>query len=116
MAILKMKCPRCRKGDIFSTPTFSTKFTKMNSNCPVCGQDFEIETGFYWGSMYISYFLTVILFVIVLAGTYFAANPPTWVYLVVLCGLLLVVSPIMFRYSRVLMLYWFGFVKYDPGK
>ena len=28
---------------------------KMNKECPVCGQPFNIEVGFYYGSSYISY-------------------------------------------------------------
>ena len=34
---------------------------KMNETCPVCGQPFNIEVGFYYGSSYISYGLTVAL-------------------------------------------------------
>lgn len=28
---------------------------KMNKQCPVCGQKFEPEPGFYYGAMFISY-------------------------------------------------------------
>src|SRR5438874_1275820 len=32
---------------------------KMHPNCPVCGQQTEIEVGFYYGTSYVSYALTV---------------------------------------------------------
>ena len=31
----------------------------MPKTCPRCGQDFEIETGFYYGAMYVSYAITI---------------------------------------------------------
>lgn len=30
----------------------------MNRNCSECGLKYELETGFYWGSMYVSYALS----------------------------------------------------------
>jgi hypothetical protein len=32
---------------------------KMNEKCPVCGQPLNIEVGFYYGSSYISYALSL---------------------------------------------------------
>lgn len=41
---------------MFYTPTFSFKRPfDMKDRCEVCGQDFEPEPGFYYGSMFISY-------------------------------------------------------------
>lgn len=33
----------------------------MNDNCPVCGQPMVLEVGFYYGTSYVSYALTVAL-------------------------------------------------------
>ena len=59
--LLKCKCPRCRKGDMFATGNpWNLKTTmKMNKTCPVCHQPLNIEVGFYFGSSYVSYALTV---------------------------------------------------------
>ncbi|MCU0328665.1 MAG: DUF983 domain-containing protein [Chitinophagales bacterium] len=51
-SVITQKCPKCNQGNMFST-----LFT-MSSSCSHCGQDFEIEPGFYLGAMYISYFFT----------------------------------------------------------
>ena len=59
------KCPRCREGKLFtsSNPYDLSNITKMNDHCPVCGQQTEIEVGFYYGTGYVSYALTVAYFV-----------------------------------------------------
>lgn len=59
--LLKCKCPRCRKGDMFEDPNpwHLKKTMKMNNECPVCGQPMSIEVGFYYGSGFVSYALTV---------------------------------------------------------
>ena len=31
----------------------------MNKNCPVCGQPTEVEVGFYYGTGYVSYTLSI---------------------------------------------------------
>jgi len=63
LKLLKCKCPRCRKGDMFSdsNPWHLKNTMKMNAECAVCGQPFNIEPGFYYGSSYVSYALTVAL-------------------------------------------------------
>ena len=54
-----LKCPRCKKGDMFTTPTFSfRKPFEMHKNCPHCNQRFELEVGFYYGAMFVSYIIT----------------------------------------------------------
>ena len=55
-SIVAMKCPRCHDADMFRSPILP-KFHlfDMHDNCPNCKQSFNLETGFYWGAMYISY-------------------------------------------------------------
>jgi uncharacterized protein (DUF983 family) len=62
-AILHNKCPRCRRGDIYqhNHPYKLKSFMKMNDNCPVCGQSFDMEVGFYYGTSYVSYGLSLMI-------------------------------------------------------
>ncbi|MDQ3289725.1 MAG: DUF983 domain-containing protein [Bacteroidota bacterium] len=115
-AILQTKCPRCRKGNMFLYPALHiAKFDKMPKHCPVCQLHYEIEPGFYWGAMYISYGFSVgIVLIVGVLLYYLASDPPTWVYLTVVSVLIVVSTPILFRYARVIMLYLFGSVSYDP--
>ena len=69
---LSCRCPRCREGKLFKHPvSFSfRKNMEMNKNCPVCGQATEIEVGFYFGTSYVSYALTVAISVATLITWY----------------------------------------------
>jgi len=58
--IIMYKCPHCGEHDIFTNkfPNFKGGLNNTYKSCPKCKTDFEPETGFYWGAMYISYALT----------------------------------------------------------
>ena len=62
-SILYLKCPRCNKGNLFhsSNPYNLKKLGKMHTHCPVCGQKYTIEPGFYFGASYVSYALAVVI-------------------------------------------------------
>ena len=49
------KCPRCRKGDIFTKPFDIKKPLDMPHDCSHCGQLMEPEPGYYYGAMFLSY-------------------------------------------------------------
>ena len=57
---LTMKCPRCRRGAMFTQPNpWKLKQTlKMPDTCPECRQPFELEVGFWYGTGYVSYGLS----------------------------------------------------------
>ena len=116
LALLALRCPRCHRGKLFSYPaTNIAKFTDMPDNCPVCGQTFEPEPGFYFGAMYISFaFAVAILTVCGVLLYYLAGDPDVWVYVVAVTVITLATTPLAFRYSRALMLYLFGGSRYDP--
>jgi hypothetical protein len=89
----------------------------MNPTCPVCGQPTEIEVGFYYGTGYVSYALTVAFSVAsfiawwVIIG--FSTEDNRFFYWLGINALLLILfQPIIMRLSRSLWLSWF--VKYDP--
>ena len=116
-ALLALRCPRCHKGPLFKTPTYSTSFTDMYDACVVCEQTFEPEPGFYYGAMYISFAFAVAIFTVVgVALNYLAGDPPLWVYVTVVFIATLLMAPVIFRYSRALMLYLFGGAHYDPKR
>jgi hypothetical protein len=61
--VFACKCPRCRRGDMFvnKNPYALRTTMRMNKECPVCGQPFNIEVGFYYGSSYVSYAASIAL-------------------------------------------------------
>ena len=115
LALLELRCPRCHTGKLFTHSALSFKFMDMPAECPVCHQTFEPEPGFYYGAMYISSgFSTGILLAIGFLLNYFTNDPPLWVYIVTVAAGVLAVTPLLFRYSRAVMLYGFGGADFDP--
>ncbi|MBO9563973.1 MAG: DUF983 domain-containing protein [Niastella sp.] len=118
-SLLNHKCARCRRGDMFqSASSYSLqRFMKMNECCPVCDQRMEIEVGFYYGTGYVSYALTVALSVTtfvawwVLIGLSTHDNRFFW-WLGTNITLLILLQPYLMRLSRAIWLSFF--VKYDP--
>ena len=107
--MLNLKCPHCRKGNMFlSNSSYKLKGSmKMFDHCPECGQRMEIEDGFYYGTAYVSYALTVALSVStfvawwVLIGLSVNDNRIFW-WLGINTLLLLLVQPYFMRLSRTL--------------
>jgi uncharacterized protein (DUF983 family) len=117
-AMLDHKCPRCRKGDMFLSKTsYKLKsFMKMHDRCAVCGQKMEIEVGFYYGTGYVSYALTVGFSVFtfiawwILIGLSLDDNRLFW-WMGINALLLVLLQPYFMRLSRAVWLSFF--VRYD---
>ena len=90
----------------------------MNDECPVCDQRMEIEVGFYYGTGYVSYALTVALSVTtfvawwVLIGMSVNDNRFFW-WLSINIALLVILQPYLMRLSRAIWLSFF--VRYNPN-
>jgi len=94
VSAIAFRCPRCCRGAVWTRPF------RMHEFCPVCGLKFERELGYFTGAMYASYFIGVFV------------TLPVWLYmlaagyglvtiLVVANGLVVLLTPISFHYSRV---------------
>src|SRR5690625_7536212 len=61
LSILQCKCPSCLKGKMFRYPgnPLLFKIPKMSEYCAQCKHKFEIEPGFFFGAMYVSYAFAV---------------------------------------------------------
>ena len=116
---LTCRCPRCRDGKLFQHPV-SISFKKnmmMNKTCTICGQPSEIEVGFYYGTSYVSYGITVGLSLLSLAVWALTIGLSTednrfFIWMGVNAVLLIVLQPWLMRLSRSFWISWF--VKYDP--
>ncbi|GAA4338883.1 hypothetical protein GCM10023149_49220 [Mucilaginibacter gynuensis] len=106
-AAIQAKCPRCRKGDMFANSTYSLSGQQMHKTCPHCGMTYEREPGYFYVAMFVSYAMNVAQMVTLAVGTYIltGSNSP-WLYVAILLGSILVLSPFNYRYSRVVLLYW----------
>ena len=119
-----MKCPKCHEGDLFvKRNAYDLKnLGKMHSKCPHCEEDFLREPGYYFGAAYVSYAVTVALWVAVLVALItfdtlgwieygFYTHPAT--FLITGIVLLIVLLPLIYRVSRSI---WINlFVHYDKN-
>jgi uncharacterized protein (DUF983 family) len=115
LSMLLCKCPQCRSGNMFKYPATDIKrFMQMHEFCPVCKLRFEIEPGFFWGAMYVSYALTTGLMLITCGILLWVFNDPDlWVYMVCIIAAVFLLLPWTFRFSRMLMLYLFSPVRFN---
>jgi uncharacterized protein (DUF983 family) len=116
LAIFKAKCPQCQSGKMFKESAFKLNgFTEMFDTCNVCGLTFEIEPGFFWGAMYVSYGITTGMMLIVGALVFILSNHNAgfWGYIIPIFLAMFSSIPFTYRYSRVLMLYYFSPVSFN---
>lgn len=108
--VFSFKCPRCHKGELFRYKWYQiVNSNKMNEKCSFCGQRTELEPGFYQGTGYVSYGLTVgisiltfILFIAV-TGYRFIDKEVLWWFPFNIVFLILL-QPYLMRLSRVIWL------------
>ncbi len=97
-AVLGQRCPVCLQGRMFRS-TFT-----MNETCSVCGHRFMREQGFFQGSMYVSYLIALVVF-LVLGWSAALLLAPRWGLLPALTFAVLIQMlfvPWMWREARVI--------------
>lgn len=119
ISLLKSKCTRCRRGDMFKdkNPYHLKSTMRMNDKCPVCGQPLDMEPGFYYGTNMISYALAVLIcvvtFVLWAFTIGFSLSDSRFFWWIGANAVLLVaIQPPLMRISRTVWLSFF--VKYSP--
>ncbi|WP_166444612.1 DUF983 domain-containing protein [Dyadobacter bucti] len=112
-SVARLKCPRCHKGDLFvkQNPYSFKDGMKMPDRCPVCGQDFQIEPGFYIGALWTSFpiviFIMALLSILLLV---FIKMDLNW-FFVTLTLILFLLQPLIIRLGRAI---WINiFVDYE---
>lgn len=111
--IITEKCPKCGTGDVFATKgnIFLFRMPHMNEKCSCCGHKFEKETGYFFGSMYVSYGLAVAEMVAAfLILQFFVKGFGPMITAIAILAVLL--STFNFRLSRMLWIYMFD----GPGR
>ncbi|MBA2250230.1 MAG: DUF983 domain-containing protein [Chitinophagaceae bacterium] len=120
-SILTMRCPKCRRGNLF---THTNPFRKLSLSymldmpvsCPVCKQKFDLEPGFWYGTGYVSYGLAVLISAItfiawwIIIGISINDNR-VFYWLGFNAVLILVIQPWLMQFSRAVYIYFF--IRYD---
>ncbi|WP_443938928.1 DUF983 domain-containing protein [Pedobacter sp. MW01-1-1] len=109
-AVVQCKCPRCRKGDIFTGKAYSLKLQKTNILCPHCGLKFEREPGYFYVAMYVAYAMCVAEIITLGVGAYILGLPieyeSLWYFIGGIFAGIVLFAPFNYRYSRVILLHW----------
>ena len=122
-SVLSMRCPRCRRGDMFKNRNPYKNLSlhhilDMHPACPVCRQKYNLEPGFWYGTGYVSYGLVVLISGIsfiswwLIIGISINDNR-VFYWLIFNSVFVLVLQPWLMRISRVAYLYMF--VKYNEN-
>lgn len=106
-SIFKCKCPRCRQGSMFvdKNPYHLRSTMKMREKCEICGQPFHLEVGFYYGSGYTSYALSIGLsvfsFIVYYLMVGISVHDYRFLYWVIINAVLLIMlQPVIMRIAR----------------
>jgi len=89
---------------------------KMYTHCPVCQQPFNIEVGFYYGTGYVSYLLSILLSLATFFAWWFIIgfslnDNRVFYWLGFNAVFLIIMQPYLMRFSRTIWLAFF--VRYD---
>lgn len=120
-AIVKGKCPHCRRGDIFTGNIYGFNIQRTNNKCAHCNQRFEIEPGYFYAAMYVSYAMNMIEMICMGFLTYYWSGgrldfDSVWLYVGVIFLTSLLLSPFNYRYSRIILLHLLSpKIKYDAA-
>ncbi len=98
------RCPRCGKDKVFPNHIYNVgKFAETQYECAKCKLSYEPEPGFFFGAMYWSYAIIVAVIVTMSVAMNIVG---LFDYAIVSIPIAIVILlPVIFRYSRMLMLY-----------
>lgn len=113
-SILTGTCPKCQNESMYLDQNLLHlgSVLKMNEHCSHCGLKYQIEPSFFYGAMYVSYGLNVAVGIAAFIVSYLIFNSSIKTSFIVIIATLIVLFPIVLRWSR--NIYINMFVSYDP--
>ena len=118
-SILFNKCPKCHIGSFWATNNpiknmfFSTEYSCKT--CENCSLTYELETGFWYGAMYVSYALSVAIMVLFWTLTnFFYPQINIFNEILIIVTAILLISPLNYHLSRLIWINFF--IKYIPNE
>jgi uncharacterized protein (DUF983 family) len=115
-SILFNKCPKCHTGNFWASdnPFKNMFFSTENSckTCENCSLDYELETGFWYGSMYVSYAISVAVMLLFWSlTTSLFSTITTFNEILIIVIAIILVSPLNYHVSRLIWINFF--IKYS---
>ena len=119
-ATFTLSCARCHQGKLLNYHPYNLKkLGETNRTCSHCGLRFSREPGFFFGSSYVSYMLTVAIgTAVVVIGALlrnFVWPDLSWYAILgALIVVLILLFPMVYVWARAMWIAFF--VPYDPEK
>lgn len=108
-AIVRLKCPHCLQGAVFHKPFV------MHPTCPHCHIRYERERGYFMMAVFVGYVMGFFVVVPVLAALYLAIQPTLIGYMIGAVAALVLATPFIFHYARVVWMHLDEFMDPRPA-
>ena len=101
-SVINSKCPVCHEGKMYEHHIYNiAQMGKIKKKCDVCGTHFTPETGFYTGSMYVSYAFSVAIMISVFtAFNVLFEDYSALSIIITVTAVSLILGPLNYRLSR----------------
>ena len=106
-SIFGLKCPRCRKGSIFTKKGMIvyTQMLDTEERCSHCNLKYEMEPGFWLGSLWTSYPIVILIELPFLITALLVDGIAMWLSFIGLVLAFFIAWPLMLRLGRSLWIH-----------
>jgi uncharacterized protein (DUF983 family) len=91
-------CPNCGQGSVYKT------LITMNETCPECGYKFEKESGYFLGSLSITYTISFLIILPMFLILLFS-NQPLWLIIGAPTLTAILLNPLIRRMARLIWIW-----------
>jgi uncharacterized protein (DUF983 family) len=114
-SILTGTCPKCQLENMYvnKNPYVLSETMKMHDQCSHCRTRYKMEPNFFFGAMYVSYGVAVLIGIFIFLAAYFAFGAGMKSSFIAIFVGLIVLMPLVTRVSR--NIYINMFMDYDPN-
>lgn len=114
-SILTGTCPKCQRESMYVNPNpyHISESMKMHDHCSHCGTKYKMEPNFFFGAMYVSYGVAVLIGILIFLLGHFVLRLPIKTTFISILVILMLLMPWVTRVSR--NIYINMFIGYDPN-
>lgn len=101
-SIFTSACPKCHNDQMYvnKNPYVLKETMKMHENCSSCGFRYKVEPNFFFGAMFVSYGVSVLVGILIFLLCYFAFKMNLLDIFITIFAGLIVLTPLITRISR----------------
>jgi uncharacterized protein (DUF983 family) len=114
-SILTGTCPKCHEESMYIVKNsyILTKVFEMHEKCSHCNQKYKIEPSFFFGAMFVSYGVSVLIGIIAFLVSYFGFQTNLKTCFVSILVSLTILMPVIMRISRNIWINFF--IRFDEN-